>query len=96
MSDPEFTWSLHCVKSVRIRSYSGPHFPVFGKNTERYSVSLCIQFECRKMRCRITPNTDNFYASGYITHRVTLTKSVGGATKDTNMHSYFISWEKLF
>ena len=26
---------LHCVKSVRIRSYSGPHFPVFGLNTER-------------------------------------------------------------
>ena len=29
---------LHCVKSVRIRSYSGPHFPTFGLNTERYSV----------------------------------------------------------
>ena len=25
----------HCVKSVRIRSYSGPHFPAFGLNTER-------------------------------------------------------------
>ena len=22
----------HCVKSVRIRSFSGPHFPVFGLN----------------------------------------------------------------
>ena len=29
-----------CVKSVRIRSYSGPRFPEFGLNTERYSVSL--------------------------------------------------------
>ena len=27
-----------CVKSVRIGSYSGPHFPAFGLNTERYSV----------------------------------------------------------
>ena len=27
----------HCVKSVRIRSYSGPHFPAFGLNAERYS-----------------------------------------------------------
>ena len=26
----------HCIKSVRIRSYSGPHFPTFGLNTERY------------------------------------------------------------
>ena len=23
---------IHCVKSVRIRSYSGPHFPAFGLN----------------------------------------------------------------
>ena len=25
----------HCVKSVHIRSYSGPHFPAFGLNTVR-------------------------------------------------------------
>ena len=24
----------HCVKSVRIRSYSGPYFPAFGLNTQ--------------------------------------------------------------
>ena len=29
----------HCVKSVRVRSYSGPHFPAFVLNTERYRVS---------------------------------------------------------
>ena len=29
----------HCVKSVCIRSYSGSHFPAFGLNTEKYSVS---------------------------------------------------------
>ena len=23
----------HCIKRVRIRSYSGPHFPIFGLNT---------------------------------------------------------------
>ena len=49
------------MKSVRIRSYSGPHFPVFGLNVERYSVSLRIQSECGKMQARITPNTDTFY-----------------------------------
>ena len=31
---------LNCLKSVRIRSYSGPHFPAFGL--------LCIQSECEK------------------------------------------------
>ena len=39
---------LHCMKSVRIRSCSGPHFPVFGLNMERYEVSLRIQSECGK------------------------------------------------
>ena len=29
-----FSWIIHCVKSVRILSYSGPYFPAFGLNTE--------------------------------------------------------------
>ena len=52
----------HCVKRVSIRSYSGPNFPAFGLNTERYGVSLRIQSECGKIRTRITPNTDTFYS----------------------------------
>ena len=52
----------HCVKSVRIRSFSGPYFPSFGLNTERYGASLRIQFECGEIRTRITSNTDTFYA----------------------------------
>ena len=57
---------IHCVKSVRIRSYSGPHFPTIGLNTERYGVSLHIQSEYGKMRTRITPNMDTFHAVIYI------------------------------
>ena len=52
----------HYVKSVRIWSYSGPHFPAFGLNTERYEVSLPIQSKCEKMRTGITPNMGTFYA----------------------------------
>ena len=52
----------HCVKSVYIGSYFGPHFAAFGLNTERYGVSLRIQPECGKMRTRIISNTDTFYA----------------------------------
>ena len=48
------------MKSVR--SFIGPYFSAFGLNTEKYSVSLRIQSECGKMRTRITPNTDTFYA----------------------------------
>ena len=52
----------HFVKSVCSRSYYGPHFPAFGLNTERYRVFLRIQSECGKMRTRVIPNTDIFYA----------------------------------
>ena len=30
----------HWVRSVRIRSFSGPHFPTFGLNTERYALTM--------------------------------------------------------
>ena len=52
----------NCVKFVLLWLYSGPYFPAFGLNTERYKVSLLIQSECGKIRTRITPNTDSFYA----------------------------------
>ena len=51
----------HCVKGVRIRSYSGPYFPAFELNTP-YPVSLRIQSECGKIWTRITQNTDTFHA----------------------------------
>ena len=50
------------MKCVHIWSYSDPYFPAFELNTERYSVSLCIQYKCRKIRNGITPNTDTFNA----------------------------------
>ena len=60
----------HCVISVRIRSFSGPYFPVFRLNTERYGVSLRSQFECGKIQARKTSNTYTFH-----TVLVTLTLS---------------------
>ena len=53
---------MHCVKSVRIRSYSGLYFPALGLNMERYGISLHIQSECGKIRTRITANTNTFHA----------------------------------
>ena len=50
------------MKSFRIRSYPGPCFPAFGLNAKRYGVCFRIQSECRKIRPRITPNKDTFYA----------------------------------
>ena len=50
------------VKSVHIRSISDPHFPTFGLNTEKYSVSFRNQSECGKIRTRKTTNMDIFHA----------------------------------
>ena len=41
---------------------SGPYFPAFGLNTERYSVALRFQSECGKIRSRKTPYLDTFQA----------------------------------
>ena len=64
--------SALCVKSVHIRSFSGPYFPTFGLNTERYSVSLSIQIECGKIRTRKTPNTDTFHALAMIADNIAM------------------------
>ena len=58
----DISHKTHCVKGARVRSYSDPHFPAFRLNTERYGVSLCIQFKCGKMRTKINPDTDTFYS----------------------------------
>ena len=55
----------HCVKSVRIRSYSGPYFPTFGLNTDRYSVSV-------RMRENMDQNNseyEHFLRSVYVCFR---------------------------
>ena len=46
----------YCVKNVRIRDFSSPHFPAFGINTEIYAVRM------RENTDQKTPNTDTFYA----------------------------------
>ena len=46
----------HCVKSFRIRSYSGPHFSAFFRiRTEEGEILLRIQSECGKMREKCGP-----------------------------------------
>ena len=50
----------HCMKSVFIRSFSGPYFTVFWTEYGD-SYSIHIQSESRKMWSRKTPNTDTFH-----------------------------------
>ena len=58
--------SLHYVQSVYIRSFYFPYFPACEMNTEIYSANHRIQFECRKIRTRKTPNANTFDAVLYI------------------------------
>ena len=53
--------SIYCMKLVRISSCSGPYFPAFELNIDRYSVSIRIQSECGKIRTRKSSNTDTFH-----------------------------------
>ena len=41
--------------------FSGPYFPAFGLNTERYRVSLRIQSECGKIRTTKKSKLDTFH-----------------------------------
>ena len=43
-----FSKLLLSKKRPYLELYSGPHFPAFGLNTERYSVFLRIQSKCGK------------------------------------------------
>ena len=52
-----------CVKTARIGSYSGPHFSRIFPNPDWISpYTVRKQENARKMRTRITPNADTFYA----------------------------------
>ena len=44
--------------------FLGPYFPAIGLNTERYSVSLRIQSECRKIQTRKNFAFERFSHSG--------------------------------
>ena len=48
----------HCVKRVRIRSFSGPYFPAFGLNTDRYS-DLSV----------VSPNTGKYGPENFRTRK---------------------------
>ena len=50
-----FICQIHCVKSVRIWSFSGPHFPHLDLKKRDNTDT------CGKIRARKTPNTDTFH-----------------------------------
>ena len=69
----------HCIKSVHIRSYSV------------LVISLRIQSECEKMRTRITPNTDTFYAVQHSQE----THYIHSNNQEKVIHKVFTSFQKM-
>ena len=51
----DFSLGKKCPYSVLFWSAFFPHFPAFGLNTERYSVSLRMRENAENMQTRITP-----------------------------------------
>ena len=65
-------WNLHEITAWKMSKYgvfSGPYFLAFGLNTERYSVSLRIQSEWRKIRARKNSVCGHFSRNEYIVFR---------------------------
>ena len=56
----------HSVKSVQIRRFFGPFFPLFALNIEIYSVNFCIQSEYRKMWTRKNLKFGHFSRSALV------------------------------
>ena len=76
-------FKLHCVKSVRIRSYSGPHFPLvfphshwIRRDTEYLSVFSPNAGKCEKNADQNNPEYGNFL------HSVADLKKITGDTKN--------------
>ena len=65
-TSPGYKCTIHCVKRVRIWSYSGPHFSRIFLHLDwiRRDTSYLSVFSLNsgKIWTRITPNTDIFYA----------------------------------
>ena len=78
MSNVDFQLRQQCIKSVRIRSFSGPYFLLFGLNTESPNLSvfspneekhgpekLRIRTLFTQCKCLLVTNRQS-YANGYL------------------------------
>ena len=87
--------TIQCVKSVRIRSFSGPYFPASRLNTERYVEYLYIQSKFGELRTRKTPNADAFCALNN-SLRLSLYLHQFHSNIQTSSYHQNLNWIKLF
>ena len=89
--------SIHCVKSVRIRSFSGWYFPAFVLNTERWCKISVILFEIhlhlweeKAMQLNIIVNFGVFIFLGEI--QSARQSCVNVSNKFHNYYSIVLTW----
>ena len=76
---------------------SGPYFPIFGLNTEKYSVSLRIKSEFRKIRTRNNSVFGHFPRSDWFSKSVfDLNISASGNWTETLLKTYFVKQGKEY
>ena len=68
--------TVRCLKTICNQGFSGPYFPAFRLNTERYFVFLRIQSKCRKKRTIKNFETDTFYQVRRVTASYSKPQSV--------------------
>ena len=76
---PKYKRRNQIWKVSQYRAFSGPYFPVLGLDAERYSVSLHIQSEYRKIRTR-----KNFVFGHFSHSHIVVKKSICSKKKDTH------------
>ena len=88
-------WIYICISITawKVSKYgiiSGPYFAVFGLNTERYGVSLHIQFKFRKIRSRYDSVFGHFSrsASIYLSIYPVDTRTKNVRTKDVHKRTF--------
>ena len=77
-------YGVHCVKTVRIRRFSGAYVLAFELNMEIYSPNIFNQPECEKIRTRKTPNTGSSHAVVIAMIKIVIVHSFGKIIRKKN------------
>ena len=91
-----WTWGKQCAKSVQIRSFCGPYFPVFGLNTETYGVNLHIRSKYGKIPTRTTPSLTIFTQWNFLHNLFILLQSKNPKTCMSKVHPHYSMFIYVF
>ena len=100
-SDPVYqgkkgSWDWHCAKSVPIRSCSGPHFPTFGMNTERNSITENFMKGATSSLLHRESSINNIHSATAIASRLSWTSLRWFSWSLKNLRNLFLKHYTVF